>query len=58
MKSSKSDIQKRIMKVLARLDGPAGAAQIAELLRGWGVDLSERSVRLYLGQLDREGLTE
>ena len=30
-------------------------AQIAELLRGWGVDLSERSIRLYLLQLDAEG---
>ncbi|MDD2240053.1 MAG: NrpR regulatory domain-containing protein [Kiritimatiellae bacterium] len=58
MKQTPQDIRKRILKVLARLDGPAGASRIAELLRGWGVDLSERSIRLHLAQLDREGLTE
>ena len=57
MKLTPADIQQRILKVLLRIDRPAGASQIGELLRGWGVDLSERSIRLYLLQLDRSGFT-
>lgn len=58
MKLAANEIKQRILKVLHRLGRPAGASRIAELLRGWGVDLSERSIRLYLLQLDREGLTQ
>ncbi len=58
MKWTGRDIQQRILKVLHRAEGPAGAAQIAHWLRGWGVELSERSIRLHLLRLDREGLTE
>ena len=58
MKLTTGDVKKRILKVLHRIDRPAGASQVGELLRGWGVDLSERSIRLYLLQLDGEGLTE
>ena len=57
MKLTPEDIQQRILKVLLRIDRPAGASQIGELLRGWGVDLSERSIRLYLLHLDRAGFT-
>lgn len=58
MKLTTTEIKKRILKVLHRIDHPAGATQVAELLRGWGVDLSERSIRLYLLQLDGEGMTQ
>ena len=58
MKLTPAEIKKRILKVLHRIDHPAGATQVAELLRGWGVDLSERSIRLYLLQLDGEGMTQ
>jgi HTH-type transcriptional regulator, global nitrogen regulator NrpRI len=57
MKLTTSEIKQRILKVLHRIDRPAGATQVVELLRGWGVDLSERSIRLYLLQLDEEGFT-
>ena len=58
MKLTSEEIKTRILKVLHRIDRPAGATQVEELLRGWGVDLSERSIRLYLLQLDAEGLTQ
>jgi len=58
MKLTATEIKQRILKVLHRIDRPAGSSQIAELLRGWGVDLSERSIRIHLLQLDAAGLTE
>ncbi|NCA83160.1 MAG: DUF128 domain-containing protein [Opitutae bacterium] len=58
MKLTATEIQKRILKVLHRIGHPAGATQVGELLRGWGVDLSERSIRLHLLQLDGEGFTQ
>ena len=58
MRLTPEEVKQRILKVLRRFERPAGATQIGELLRGWGVDLSERSIRLYLLQLDREGFTQ
>ena len=58
MKLSPAEIKQRILKVLHQIERPAGASQIEELLRGWGVDLSERSIRLYLFRLDRDGMTK
>jgi HTH-type transcriptional regulator, global nitrogen regulator NrpRI len=49
--------QKLILKVLQELDGPAGAARIAERLAGEGLDLRPRSVRFHLAELDRRGFT-
>jgi repressor of nif and glnA expression len=46
-----------ILKVLQEIRGPAGAARIQERLRAAGVNLQPRTVRFYLLQLDREGLT-
>ena len=57
MKLTPSEVKQRILKILHRIGLPAGSSQIEELLRGWGVDLSERSIRLYLLQLDAAGLT-
>lgn len=58
MKLTASEIKQRILKILHRIGRPAGSLRIGELLRGWGVDLSERSIRLYLLQLDAEGFTQ
>ncbi len=57
MKRTSSEIKQRILKVLHRIDRPAGATQVGNILRGWGVDMSDRNIRLYLLQLDREGCT-
>jgi HTH-type transcriptional regulator, global nitrogen regulator NrpRI len=46
-----------ILRALSELDGPAGAARIAERLPGMGVQLQPRSIRIYLAELDRDGLT-
>ncbi len=46
-----------ILKALQEIRGPAGAARIQERLRAAGVNLQPRTVRFYLLQLDREGLT-
>ncbi len=57
MKLTKAEIHRRMLKVLHRMGRPAGATQMAGMLRGWGVDLSERSIRLYLAELDAAGFT-
>ncbi len=46
-----------VLRALSELDGPAGAARIAERLPGMGVQLQPRTIRLYLTELDRDGLT-
>ena len=46
-----------VLRALSELDGPAGAARIAERLPGLGVQLQPRTIRIYLTELDRDGLT-
>ncbi len=46
-----------VLRALSELDGPAGATKIAERLPGMGVRLQPRTIRLYLTELDRDGLT-
>lgn len=46
-----------ILNALQEIRGPAGAARIQERLRAAGVNLQPRTVRFYLLQLDRDGLT-
>ncbi|NOZ24440.1 MAG: GNAT family N-acetyltransferase [Planctomycetes bacterium] len=46
-----------ILKVLAGAGGPMGSSKIAEGLQMLGVDLKERMVRYYLGEMDKGGLT-
>jgi len=46
-----------ILRILSELDAPAGAARIAERLPGMGIQLQPRTIRLYLTELDRDGLT-
>lgn len=47
-----------ILRVLHEADRPLGGARIAQELTTAGIDLSERTVRLYLSHADLEGLTE
>ena len=46
-----------ILGALNRFGGPATSASLMQFLAASGHNLSERTVRLYLGQLDDEGLT-
>ena len=46
-----------ILRALHRASGPVGAARLAEMLAGMGVDLRPRAVRYHLLHLDRAGLT-
>lgn len=46
-----------ILSILAEKKQTLTSLQISELLQGKGLDISERSVRLYLTKLDDEGLT-
>ncbi len=47
-----------ILETLHRSNGSLSSANITELLNSQDVDISERTVRLYLQELDQEGLTE
>jgi len=47
-----------ILEILHRSNGSLSSARITELLTAQDVDISERTVRLYLQELDKEGLTE
>ncbi len=47
-----------ILDALSRSGQVLSSTRITELLIGQGMDISERSVRLYLCELDEEGLTE
>lgn len=47
-----------ILDVLSASERPLGSSRIADILVAQGVEISERTVRLYLGELDRAGLTE
>jgi HTH-type transcriptional regulator, global nitrogen regulator NrpRI len=45
-----------VLEVLAQMDSPVGGKEIAELLLSKGIDISDRTVRLYLQELEEEGL--
>lgn len=47
-----------LLETLHRGGGPLSSRRITELLNARDVDISERTVRLYLQALDEEGLTE
>ncbi|GAB6164096.1 NrpR regulatory domain-containing protein [Thermostilla marina] len=47
-----------ILKLLSAGDRPLHSRQLAAMLEKAGLDLSERSIRLYLAEMDAEGLTE
>ncbi len=46
-----------VLRALQEMEGPAGAARISRRLQNEGVDLQPRTIRFYLLQLDRDGLT-
>lgn len=46
-----------ILKVLHDMNGPAGGSRITDRLLSMGLNLQPRTIRLYLLQMDREGLT-
>ena len=50
--------QLNILMAMKRIGGPAGAARLGACMRGWGVELKERSLRFHLRRLDGAGLTE
>ena len=50
--------QLAILDVLSRSGQVLSSTRITELLVGQDIDISERSVRLYLHELDKEGFTE
>ncbi len=56
MQQNKS-VKLAILKVLQDLEGPAGAARIFQHLSAGGADIQPRTIRFYLLQMDREGLT-
>ena len=47
-----------ILNALKASRDPLSGAEIVQVLRGEGHDISERTVRLYLLQMDRDGFTE
>lgn len=47
-----------ILSALSKASSPTSSTRIVTVLRSSGFDLSERTVRLYLNELDNDGLTE
>ena len=47
-----------ILQILQEHDKPLGSALIALKLHKFGIDMSERTVRYYLKQMDHDGLTK
>ena len=58
MTQQNKSIKLAILKVLQDLDAPAGAARIVQHLSSQGANLQPRTIRFYLLQMDREGLTK
>ena len=46
------------MNILAQSEKPMGATRLAAEFSNFGIDISDRTVRLLLGELDEKGLTE
>lgn len=58
MKPSKTQMQRTILKALHQIGRPAGSTQVAGVMRGWGIEWSERGIRLHLQALDEAGFTQ
>ncbi len=50
-------VERTILRVLAELGGPVGAARLATVLADHGIELSPRAIRYHLERLDAAGLT-
>ena len=57
MNTKNNKARNAVLRILSEIDGPAGAAKIAERLPALGIQLQPRTIRLYLNELDRAGLT-
>ncbi len=57
MKPRGHDSKSAVLQALKEVGGSAGASRIREKLLTRGLDIQPRTVRLYLLQLDQEGLT-
>ncbi|MCX7885784.1 MAG: NrpR regulatory domain-containing protein [Verrucomicrobiae bacterium] len=57
MRGQNHDVKYAILRALKEIGSAAGAARIQQRLRADGIHLQPRTVRFYLLQLDREGLT-
>jgi repressor of nif and glnA expression len=55
--TKKENTRQLILSLLSEKGEPLGSVQITQLLKDDGLEISERSVRIYLSQLDEEGLT-
>jgi len=55
--TKKENTRQLILSLLSEKGEPLGSVQITQLLKDDGLEISERSVRVYLSQLDEEGLT-
>ncbi len=58
MTSHNTSVKLDILKVLSELGSSAGAARIAQHLSAAGAELQPRTIRYYLLQMDRDGLTK
>ena len=58
MDHRKDKKKKNIMKLLQSSSEPLSSIKITEELMQMGMDISERSVRIYLQEMDEEGLTQ
>jgi len=55
---SKNDKKFAILDVLKQQNKPLSSAKISEILNAGSIDFSDRTVRLYLKELDQAGLTQ
>ncbi|HPC47128.1 MAG TPA: winged-helix domain-containing protein, partial [Deltaproteobacteria bacterium] len=58
MPNKKMRLRHAILSVLQDAGTPLSSARISEELNDRGIDISERTVRLYLQAMQDEGLTE
>ena len=59
MPEEKRQYRRRLcLNILAQSENPMGATRIAAEFSNFGIDISDRTVRLLLADLDKEGLTE
>lgn len=57
MKTNSRQIKIAILKILKEIGGSAGSVRIKERLVANGIDLQPRTIRSYLLEMDKEGLT-
>ncbi len=58
MRESTEEKRLAILRILREADGPLGSSKITEQLSAMGHDISERTVRFHLLDMDKTGLTQ